>query len=118
MSINRSHSSSVESATERRSPIPALLHKISIFLYRSITARTIFSTSFILETSAGIETALPPELVIFSAAAFPVSVVLFTITTVAPSLTKISAIPNPIPRLPPVTIATLLANLNFDLLQN
>ena len=58
-------------------------------------------------------TAVPPLLVMKAAVSSQVSLFLPTMATAAPSPAKAIATPRPIPRLPPVMMATLFFNLTI-----
>src|ERR1019366_3155138 len=80
---------------------------MSIFLYFSPISFTSLRTSAPFVMSSSKPSALPPELRIFSASALAFAPFLSTVMTVAPSSANRMLSASPIPRPPPVMIATL-----------
>src|SRR4051812_11314130 len=72
------------------------------------------STSFLREMLHGMTVASPPLFLIDAATSSQASALRLEITTLAPSIAQCSAIERPMPRLDPVTIATLFARLNGE----
>ena len=103
------HSSAVMSATERKTPTPALFTSTSMPPNRRTTVSIACSTCCCCRTSARIgRTASPPAT--FSSSAAParsVSSEVAVIATRAPRSSSARAIARPMPREPPVTTATL-----------
>ena len=108
-----SHSSSEVSSIGLIIAIPALLTRISIFLYLSKVLLLTSAQPSGEVTSCSIKKASPFELKISSSTFFPPSTSISVRITFAPSLAK--AIDIDLPRLgldaPPVTTAILLSNL-------
>ncbi len=88
--------------------IPALFTRISSLPNFAIVLLRTFLTSGVFRISA----AMPMALGIFDAAFSSLLLSLAVIATVAPFSDRIFAVANPIPRLPPVTSATLPESLN------
>ena len=99
------HASSERSATRaKRLEPPALLTRMSTEPYVATAASISASVSALLRASARWKVTAGPPLISSSALA-PFSALVPLMTTLAPAPTNASAIPRPIPRLPPVTTA-------------
>src|SRR6202162_3895081 len=117
MSITRSISSSVVSSNGFGMAVPALFTSTSSRPKAATAFSTAPLTALASAASAWIATAFPPasSMVLITAAAALESLA-YVMATLAPSAARRFAIAAPIPREPPVTSATLLVNLDIDLL--
>ena len=114
-SMTRSYVSSVYSVKGVLSETPALFTRISTQPYFSVTFLNSFRTDSRLERLGLIPSTTESGYSSFKRAAlfFAFSSELAVIMTLAPSCKNLSAVAKPIPRLPPVMIATLSFNLIY-----
>ena len=92
-------------------PTPALLKAISNRPYPFTVWFTMFSTCEAIRTSVWTNIASPPAFFIISTVSIPSFSLRLATTTLAPLSPNLIAVARPMPELPPVTSATLPANV-------
>src|SRR6516165_4830099 len=106
VSIRVCHSAALSMSGDLRMLMPALLTRISRRPCRAVALSISARQEVSLVTSTSVNSAWPPARAMLCTAVSPFLALRPASTTVAPADARPSAIPSPMPPLPPVTIAT------------
>ena len=112
VSRSRCQSSPEMASSVEREAVPALLTRTSIVPKRLYVVAAKFSTCLKSRTSTSRPITAEPGYNCWSSVAVYKDPVRSAIATLAPSIQNVSAMPRPIPRAPPVTMAPLSSNWN------